>query len=70
MLAFSEPLLAYVDAIHRHDPDAYVTVVIPEFLPAHWWQHILHNQTALWLKGSLLFRPNTVVIDVPYHLRK
>jgi len=68
--SFNEPLLAYVDAIHRHDPDAYVTVVIPEYLPAHWWQHILHNQTALRLKGSLLFRHNTVVIDVPYHLEK
>lgn len=68
--SFSEPLLAYIDAIHRHDPEAYVTVVIPEYLPAHWWQHILHNQTALRLKGSLLFRPNTVVIDVPYHLEK
>jgi hypothetical protein len=68
--SFSEPLLAYVDAIRRHDPDAYVTVVIPEYLPAHWWQHILHNQTALRLKGALLFRHNIVVIDVPYHLEK
>lgn len=68
--SFTEPLLAYIDAIHRHDPDAYVTIVIPEYLPAHWWQHILHNQTALRLKGSLLFRRNTVVIDVPFLLRK
>lgn len=66
---FTEPLLAYVDAIHRHDPNAYVTIVIPEYLPAHWWQHILHGHTALRLKGALLFRPNTVVIDVPYLLK-
>lgn len=68
--SFNEPLLAYVDAIHRHDPDAYVTIVIPEYLPAHWWQHFLHNHTALRLKGALLFRPNTVVIDVPYLLKE
>ncbi len=68
--SFSEPLLAYIDALHRHDPDAYVTVVLPEFLPAHWWEHILHNQMALRIKGALLFRRNTVVIDVPYLLKR
>lgn len=67
---FTAPLLAYIDALHHKDPDAYVTVVLPEFLPAHWWEHILHNQTALRIKAALLFRKNTVVIDVPYHLKK
>ncbi len=42
----------------------------PEFVPARWWQHLLHNQRALILKGTLLFRPNTVVTNVPFHLRK
>lgn len=66
--AFVEPLLAYIEELHRQDPDACVTIVLPEFIPAHWWEHFLHNQTALRLKTSLLFRKNTVVIDVPYHL--
>ena len=47
-----------------------VTVVIPEFLPGKWWQHVLHNQTALLIKGTLLFRKNTVVVDVPYLLKR
>lgn len=68
--SFTEPLLAYIDALHRQDPDAYLTLVLPEFLPAHWWQHLLHNQTALRLKAALLFRRNTVVLDVPYHLER
>ena len=42
----------------------------PEFLPRRWWQHILHNQTALLVKGALLFRRNLVVADVPYLLKR
>ncbi len=68
--SFHEPLLAYIEALHRQDPAACVTVVLPEFIPAHWWEHFLHNQTAFRLKTALLFRKNTVVIDVPYHLEK
>ncbi|MBI5651973.1 MAG: APC family permease [Chloroflexi bacterium] len=68
--SFTEPLLAYIDALHHQDPDAYLTLVLPEFLPAHWWEHLLHNQTALRLKASLLFRRNTVVVSVPYHLER
>jgi hypothetical protein len=45
-----------------------VTVIIPEFVIDHWWGHLLHNNTALLLKGRLLFREGTVVISVPYHL--
>ena len=67
--SFNEPLLAYIDELHRRDPDSYVTIVLPEFLPAHWWEHVLHNQTALRLKAALLFRRNTVTIDVPTHLK-
>ena len=50
--------------------DDYVTVILPEFVPARWWQHLLHNQRALLIKGALLFRPNTVVTSVPFHLAK
>jgi amino acid transporter len=66
--SFIEPLLAYIDALRRQDPSAYITIVLPEFVPAHWWEQLLHNQTALRLKAALLFRKNTVTIDVPYHL--
>ena len=51
-------------------PEDYVTVILPEFVPARWWQHLLHNQRALLIKGALLFRPNTVVTSVPFHLAK
>ena len=63
------PFLDYVDALQSRSPDHVITVVLPEFIPSRWWQHILHNQTALLLKGALLFRRNTVVTDVPYLLR-
>ncbi|MBI3976675.1 MAG: APC family permease [Chloroflexi bacterium] len=65
-----EPLLTYIDAIDQQDPEAPVTVVLSEFVPRHWWEQILHNQSALRLKWALFFRPNTVVVDFPYHLRE
>ena len=46
---------------------ALVTVVLAEFVPRHWWEWLLHSQTATRLKTALLFRPNTIIIDVPYH---
>ncbi len=63
------PLLAYIDAVDSKDPDDTITVILPEFISRHWWDHLLHNQTALRLKAALLFRPGTVVVSVPYHLR-
>ena len=62
------PLLAYVDARARRDPERPITIVLAEFVPRHFWEYVLHNQTALRLKLRLFFRPNTVVVDVPYHL--
>jgi hypothetical protein len=47
---------------------AYMTIILPEFIPAKWWQHLLHNQTALLIKGALLFRRGKVAISIPYHL--
>jgi len=64
------PLLDYVDQLQSRGDDMMVTVVLPEFLPRRWWQHILHNQTALLVKGALLFRRNLVVADVPYLLKR
>jgi len=62
------PVLRYIDEIDaRYDNDT-VTVIIPEFVVKHWWGHLLHNQSALLLKGRLLFRKGTVVISKPYHL--
>ena len=63
-----EPLLDYIEQVDRESPDDYVTVVLPEFVPARWWHHLFHNQRALLIKGALLFRRNTVVTSVPFHL--
>ena len=65
-----EPLLEYIEQVESERHDDYVTVILPEFVPARWWQHLLHNQRALLIKGALLFRPNTVVTSVPFHLAK
>ena len=63
------PLVRYVDRRLKLHPQKLVTVVLPEFVPARWWHNLLHNQTSLMLKGALLFKPNVIVISVPYHLR-
>ncbi|HZR44525.1 MAG TPA: APC family permease, partial [Ktedonobacteraceae bacterium] len=63
------PLMAYIDTIHERHPDETLTVILPEFVVAHWWENFLHNQTALRLKAALFFRPGIVVIDMPQHLR-
>jgi len=64
-----EPLLEYIEQIAKDRPEDYVTIVLPEFVPARWWHHLFHNQRALLIKGALLFKPNTVVTSVPFHLR-
>jgi amino acid transporter len=66
--ALSGPLMHYLDAVSRKNPETPITVVLAEYVPRRWWEWPLHNQTALRLKGSLFFRPNTCVVDVPYHL--
>jgi amino acid transporter len=63
------PFLEYIDHLLAIGDNHMVTIVVPEFVPAKWWQHLLHNQTALLIKGALLFRKNVVVTNVPYHLR-
>ncbi len=62
------PFVSYVDAIIETHPEATITVVIPEYIPRHWWEHLLHNQTAFRMKTALLFHPNIVVANVPFHL--
>jgi amino acid transporter len=61
------PLLAYIDALQETYPNDTFTVVLPEYVPSRWWEHLLHNQTALRLKAALLFHPGVVVTNVPYH---
>jgi hypothetical protein len=63
------PILAYVDAVRDADPGMTITVILPEFVPAHWWEYLLHNRTALHLKLSLYSHHGIVVANVSYHLR-
>ena len=65
-----EPLLEYIEQVTSQRPQDFVTIVLPEFVPARWWHHVFHNQRALLIKGSLLFKPNIVVTSVPFHLRR
>lgn len=62
-----EPLLAYLDTVQREESD-FITVVLPEFVTAHWWESLLHNQTAVMIRTYLSFRRNVVVTSVRYHL--
>ena len=70
------PLLDFLDETDRiHNDGQLATVVLPEFIPAHWWQTLLHNQTAWMLKAALLYRRRhlgfqRVIIDVTHHLKK
>jgi amino acid transporter len=77
LIALSSPyrsvlgsLLDYVEEVLEKDPNAWITVVIPEILPARWWQNVLHNQRAFLLKAALLFKERVILIDVPYHLTR
>ena len=63
-------LLGYIEELLHKNPDGWVTVVIPEILPARWWQNILHNQRALMLKAALLFKERVILTDVPFHLTR
>jgi len=65
-----EPFLEYIAKVDAERPDDFLTVVLPEFVPAKWWHHLFHNQRALLIKGALLFKPNVVVTSVPFHLRR
>jgi amino acid transporter len=65
-----EPLLEYIESVEADRPGDFVTVVLPEFVPARWWHHLFHNQRALLIKGALLFKPNIIVTSVPFHLSR
>jgi amino acid transporter len=65
----TDPVIDYVRGIRRGSPRDLVTVLIPEYVVGHWWEHLLHNQSALRLKGRLLFTPGVMVTSVPWQLR-
>ena len=65
----TRPVLEYVDSIRRESPRDVVTVYIPEYVVGRWWEQLLHNQSALRLKGRLLYKPGVMVTSVPYQLR-
>lgn len=65
-----EPLLQYIEEISaQRQPSEKITIVVPQFVPRHSWQNLLHTQTALFLRMALLFRPGIVITDVPYQLQ-
>ncbi|MEO6205780.1 MAG: DNA-binding protein, partial [Mycobacteriales bacterium] len=65
----TKPILDYVRRIRLESPRDVVTVFIPEYVVGRWWEQLLHNQSALRLKGRLLFLPGVMVTSVPYQLQ-
>jgi amino acid transporter len=65
---FVRPMVSYVEALHDQMPDAFVTIVLPEFIPAHWWERALHGRTAQRLRAAFETHPNVAVVLVPYLL--
>jgi amino acid transporter len=63
-----QPLLRYIDEVDAKYDDDVLTIILPEFVPSKWWQHLLHNQTALLIKTALLFKKGKIVTSVPYRL--
>ena len=66
--ALTRPILEYVDALDEQWQHDVVTVILPEFVVHHWWDALLHNQSALLLKARLLLRKGTVVTSIPTHV--
>ncbi|MFC9625486.1 APC family permease [Streptomyces sp. NPDC056930] len=64
----TRPVIEYVKGLRRDSPRDVVSVYIPEYVVGHWYEHLLHNQSALRLKGRLLFTPGVMVTSVPYQL--
>jgi hypothetical protein len=68
--SITKPLINFINEESEQHRDSITTIVLPEFVPRAWWQQLLHNQTALLIKGKLLFARNIVVTSVPHHLRR
>jgi hypothetical protein len=67
--SFVRVLVDYITEVDARRGDDVVTVLLPEYVPASWWQQALHHSRALLLKAVLRYRPGIVVTSVPYHLR-
>lgn len=64
-----EPLLDYIERLSAlGQPNEIITIIVPQFVPKHWWHHLLHTQTAMILRLALLFKRGVAVIDIPYHV--
>ena len=64
-----EPLLAYINrSIAIRQPDDNITIIVPQFVPEHWWANLLHAQTAHVLRLALLFKRGIVITEVPYQV--
>lgn len=64
-----EPLLDYIEKLRTvQQANELLTIVVPQFVPVHWWENLLHNQTALMLRFALLFKPGVVIVEVPYQV--
>ena len=64
----TRPIIDYVKELRTESPNDLIAVFIPEYVVGHWWEQILHNQSALRLKGRLLFSNSVMVISVPWQL--
>ncbi len=64
-----EPLLQYIEQVATHrQPGETITILVPQFVPKHWWTNVLHAQTAVWLRLALMFKPGIVITNVPYQV--
>jgi hypothetical protein len=64
-----EPLLKYIEEIiAQRQYNETISIIVPQFVPKHWWTNLLHAQTATWLRLALLFKPGIVITDVPYQV--
>jgi len=64
-----EPVMGYIETLlAMRQANEVLTIVVPQFVPAHWWENLLHNQTALMLRFALLYKPGVVILEVPYQV--
>jgi hypothetical protein len=64
----TKPILDYVKSVRRESPRDVISIFIPQYVVGHWWEQLLHNQSALRLKSRLLFTPGVMVVSVPWQL--
>jgi hypothetical protein len=66
---FIEPLMEYIERLLKlRQSNEMLTIVVPQFVPSHWWENLLHNQDAILLRLALMFKPGVVLVEVPYQI--